>query len=438
LPAPDGRPQSGFFCQPVLAQPLPERHPVAGRLVDETNTPIKGAVIMIRRQNDLGPATFWGTRLATDADGRFTFPDAEEDSYYISVTAPGYAPLQSKPIVIDSNTRTLDLKMDRLAVLNARFLKPDGTPLAGAKITLLLRSDPQTDPIFQPVTTDANGVISISNIVPGKFTVQAISSGIGVVTLKDMAIRYTDDTHPIDMQLHTGGTLRLVAKEGKPGGRALGGAVPSLIVGKVGSDDPRNKSQLDIAGDTMLYLQHNAGVPFVTRDGDGTLDINDVEPGVYTVRLYEPSYKTPDAQTVEIKPGATTALNFDFDAKPSAVPLTVTIQTGKDTPVANTEFVVQLKPGAEGGPELAPPPAVPNVNAARNAVANGFLRRAVTDNDGKLVLYPIQPNKWRVAVSLPPDPKAPDRPVVAYSRDVTVTAEGGAVIVAVNNPAAKK
>ena len=65
---------------PALAQPLPDRRTLLGRITGFRGVPLGGAFVSLRRTDDNQPATFWGTRILTDARGEFAIPDAEDGS----------------------------------------------------------------------------------------------------------------------------------------------------------------------------------------------------------------------------------------------------------------------------------------------------------------------------------------------------------------------
>jgi hypothetical protein len=141
---------------------------------------------------------------------------------------------------------------------------------------------------------------------------------------------------------------------------------------------------------------------------------------------------------VEIKTGETATVDFALEPKASVapgLPIEVTMLDENKKPFVDTEFVVQFKPAAEGGPDPTPPPAWPNANAARVTFINGYMRRARTNKDGKFTIYPLPPNKWRISVQLPPSPAAPDKPPIAKTHEITLAAPGGAITVLLNNPA---
>lgn len=437
---------SFFVCSPALntaqAQPLPERRPLSGRVVTSNNTPIKGATVTIRQQTDIAPATFWGARVATDANGEFSFPDAEEGAYYITIVSTGFAPLQNKSYIVDATTPSLLITLERLATLPLHVLKPDNTALAGAMLTVRMQADQLPSLPLLRVTTDANGNTTLPGLLPGNYLIQAVAEGVGVVTLRNVEVRYVVEPKTLDVQLKAGGTLRVVARESQADNepRPVGGATITFTT--AASLDTEAAKAPNLPDDMMLYVMQSmqsmqavGGSALVTRDGDGVLQVADVAPGTYTVRLFSPLHKPVVAQTVEVKAGETATAEFLAEATSPPAVLTILVRDIKDKPIADTEFFVQLRPGAGGntfGPG-APPPAPEVPQAIRNLFGGGnFIRRGRTDKDGTLTLYPVQLGKWRVTLIVPPTPEGNPG---SSAKDVTVTAQGGTVTIPITLPA---
>jgi len=118
----------------VSAQPLPERRPLTGRVTQPDGKPISGAVVTLSRELDQGGFGFWGGQTVTDANGSFSFPEADEDSYRIAVEAPGFDGQDQKQFVLDSALAPLAIVLQRLSDVRLRFLKADGTPLASSQV----------------------------------------------------------------------------------------------------------------------------------------------------------------------------------------------------------------------------------------------------------------------------------------------------------------
>jgi len=431
-----------YSPQPASAQPLPERRPFKGRLVTPENTPITGATITIKQQLDVAMATFWGDRVATNANGEFAFRDAEDGLYHISISVNGFAPMQGKPFIIDSNTISPTIiKMERLATLSMHFIKTDNNPVSGKPVAVLLTPAGAPQLPLMRVTADVNGNATLPGLIPGLYKIQTLSDGIGSASMPSIEIRYAAEPKPIDIKLQAGGTLSIIAKEaqGDKAAKPIGGAAITFTAAPAGGEAPKQANPNVLPDEMVIYAQQaqQAGnASLVTREGDGTMQLADIAPGSYTIRLYSQAHKTAAAKTVEVKAGETATVDFLVEALAPPVSYDIIVKDSKGKPIADKDFVVHLRPTPPATFAGGAAPPAPDVPAAvRNLFGNGvFMRRGKTDKDGKLTLYPMQAGKTRIVLMAP---GTADGGATSAATDVTIEAAGGSTNMQIALPEAK-
>lgn len=425
----------------VSAQPLPERRPLTGRVTQPDGKPIASAVVTLSRELEQGGFGFWGGQTVTDANGKFSFPEADEDSYNITVDAPGFDGQDRKQFVLDSALAPLAIVLQRLTDVRLRFLKADGTPLANSQVTFRLeRQDSHSQPIRK--ITDDKGEYNYPNQKPGRYRLRAVSPGAGYAILNDLDLAYEPTPKPIEVRLQRGGTLRLTALGTNPANQEmqpLGGALLSLgPVLKISAED-RAAGRIARPEDTnlqRLYAWSPDGSDAATRDGDGVLELADLPPGNYTARLLLPGLSPTAWQDVEVKLGDTSSLDFRFLLKRTFSSLEVLLRDKTGQPVPPSEWNLQMRLIGASTTIEAPPPLPNEELAAEPAglIPISSSRRARSDETGRFVLFPLQPGRWRVLLIAPRDPKNDRDRGINYQKDIQVPATGGSVTFTVNSP----
>ena len=428
---------SCWQCPHAQAQPLSDRRPLVGHVTRINGSPIGGAEITVRREDEEGAWPFWGGVAITNARGEFSFPDAQEDIYHISIQANGYA-RDEKTYALTATSPPLHVALARLAPLPLRFLKPDGSPLTNAWVAVRVRGEGAIGKPLYRKRTDATGRLSLldrdnqPDLTPGSYSIHALAPGLGYAIVDNINVQ-EDNTKTSEVHLQHGGTLRVTARKagdgGKDGSPSIGGAMVFLT--QALPDDAAVVAPGDWNGppDSGLYQLYNGGAPLVTRDGDGTVELKDVAPGRYVVRLFLTGNDAPLSQPVEIRARDTATLNFALEPRQSA-PLEIIVQNMQGQPVANTELAIQLQPGSGRSPEVieeAMPPLPPDVPPI--VVNLQPLRRASTDSKGKLTLYPVGVGKWRVMLFPPSEERSGGQFVQLGAADVMVTPQGGSVTI---------
>ncbi|MBV9470100.1 MAG: carboxypeptidase regulatory-like domain-containing protein, partial [Abitibacteriaceae bacterium] len=361
-----------IFCvgllQPLQAQPLPDRRTLTGRITRNDGTPIGGASITLRRQDETATAQFWGAYAVSDARGQFTLPDIEEGAYYVDVDADGYAPDRSHDFTLDKSSPPLQIKLAQLVPLILRILKPDGTALANTTVMMRVAGEDGAGTRLPRTNTNESGLVAftLSNsempncplcrVVPSHYAINVIAPGVGYAVVKDLNVQLEEHPKPIDIHLQVGGTIHITAREeagnGNAPGKPIGGALVSMMQNVEDDAANRQAGVLKIPEDTARFytLQRDpSGSSLITRDGDGVVEFGDLPPGNYQVRVFSPILEAPEPQNVQIKTGAVANVEFGFKPLPSAGTVAVEVHDAKDQLVANTDFVMQLQPLAGRG-----------------------------------------------------------------------------------------
>jgi hypothetical protein len=398
------------------AQPLPDRRDFAGRVLDDDGKPLAGATVTIRPLSDLGVGAFWGAQTVTDSDGEFRIPDAEDGKYSLTVEQSGFAPLQDSSFVLGRDTAHLETKLVRLVDFKLRVLKADGKPLAGSSLSVLLQGQELKLPsLNKRGSTDADGVLLLSGLVPGRYAIQLIAPETGYAVVPPLDINRTTVGTTPDAHLQPGGQLQIAARrqgEGGAGAAALGGAVLAISSLPDGAAANQSRPPEDIG----LFLAVNNRYHLVT-DESGALHLDDVPPGRYATRLLMPGFETPAAQEVEVKSGGETKLEFAFPAAGPSATLQMTLLDAEDKPLANAGWRLMLRPisVAQGGA----PPALPAGAALPPALLmGGYMRRGQTDKDGRVVLNALAPGSWQCVLSLAPEKGGRRAPPITQTVDV--------------------
>jgi hypothetical protein len=368
----------------IDAQPLPERRALRGRVMGDNKLPIGGAAVTVRRVGT-GSAGFWGTVVYSDARGDFVVPEVEEGTYSVAIEAKNFARLDAKPYTVTASGTPLEAVLQRLAIFTLRIQGSDGETVAQTPVSVLMHHSTHGSRVFR-MNSDAKGEITLSGLTPARYRLYAVAKGRGFDTVEGIELSPGTNLETVNLALKPGGTLQLTAHETpkeetpneatSPRGRALGGAALTLSV-KL-PDAPN--SPLNLAS---LYADERTTV--ITRDTDGTLELTDVPPGLYSAILAQKSYEgTP--REITIKAQETTTTDFwllrAVDAQMSS--LRVLVQDAKAQPLANASVSVTLE-------QLS---GAVDVNQA--AIVGVTQRRARTDEKGQFDLYPLAVGNWRV------------------------------------------
>ena len=418
---------------PAQAQPLPERRLISGRITRGDGAGVAKATITIQREQQDGAFAFWGASTVTDSSGAFSFPEAEDGAYFISIEAEGYAPLQNKPLRVTENSTVFNTRLDRLATLVLRLLGPDGAPVKDARaVVRLTRPEGAGEPLRR--RTNGAGVLQVLSQSPGAYSLEVSVPGAGFASLRGVAIQFADTLRPVDVPLQKGGNLKISARDANEAGKSLGGATLALSATLPPDEAERKAGRLgtkSLANLQKIYAYSLDGSGAVTREGDGTLELRDLPPGRYRAKLSLLAYAPSETREVEVKAGEDSVAEFALSAQVRSSSLKVRVLDKDNAPIAGRDWTLQLRPLgplAPGVPDVPGGEAAPEVIGGEAiAEAGGFgilYRRARSDNKGEFTLLPIRAGRWRVLAF--PSREDGERTVVSQ-RDVAVSEDGGEV-----------
>ena len=417
---------------------MPERRVISGRITRGDGAGVAKATITIQREQQDGAFAFWGAQTVSDSSGAFSFPEAEDGAYFISVEAEGYSPVQNKPLRVSENSTIFSTRLERLATLSLRLLAPDGTPVKDARVVVRL-SRPEFGSAPLRRQTNALGVLQVRGQSTGSYALEVAAPGFGFASLRQVEIQFAEPPRTLDVQLQKGGGLKITARDANEVGKYLGGATLSLS-GTLAPDEAERKAgrlaTRALASLQTLYAYSPDGSGAVTREGDGTLELRDLPPGRYRAKLVLPSYAPSETREVEVKAGQDSAVEFKLSAQVRSSSLKVRVLDKNNAPLANRDWTLQLRslgplpglgaeaPGVLGGP----PAAEAEGEVVMEAGGFGILaRRALSDEKGEFTLFPMRAGRWRVlAFPSREDGERGERTMLSQ-RDVSVGEDGGEV-----------
>jgi len=443
---------------PVRAQPLPERRPITGRITRGDGAGVAKATVTIQREQSEGSFAFWGAQTVTDASGSFSFPEAEDGAYFISVEAEGYSPLQNKPLRVDEGSALFSTRLERLATLSLRLLGPDGAPVKNTRVVVRLsRPDMSTQPLRRQ--TNALGVLQVRDQSPGTYALEVAAPGAGFASPSNVEVKFAEPPQTLDVRLQQGGSLKVTARDANEPAKYLGGASLSLSATLEPTEEERRAGRLStrsLANLQSLYAYSPDGSGAVTREGDGILELRDLPPGRYRAKLVLPAYAPSETREVEVKAGQDSAVEFALPAQVRSSSLKVRVLDKNNAPLPNRDWTLQLRwlgplPGAPGTDTMGAPGGeveprgitvaqadtmgAPGGGVVLEAGGFGVLaRRARSDDKGEFTLFPIRAGRWRVLAFPAPvaDGNEPARAAIARAniaqRDVSVAEEGGEIM----------
>ena len=415
------------LARPAHAQPLPDRAPIRGVISDAKGAPVAGAVLSLRRAQSNLSVAFWGAVAATDEAGNFAFPDAEEGDYALSAQAAGYADLTPRQIQWRTDSSPLRLTMERLVDFTLDLRAPDGSPLAGAPVYLRLRPSDINNQKIVNARTDAAGALRVTGVKPARYALY-LRAPQGIATLFDLSV-VEPVTAPRAITLERGGALNISVADER--GRALGGASLSLAPATV--EESRRLSGFETPGEDFALLAATGNRSLlVSRDGDGTIELDGLPAGVYSPRLSLPGYRFESLEPIQI--GADAPLDLKISA-PSrrARTLNLQLRTPDDKPYTRGEVSLRILPIAANG-QLGgdPPPNPEDADELPFFPSGPGGRRALPDAQGRVSLYPVKAGRYRIFAA--PQVSEPGKtPPEATPVDVTITAMGATATVVVPN-----
>jgi len=184
----------------------PDEEPVSKYQVQLRFSPGKGVMV--------------SAPVASDrvSKGEFLFEDMRPGYYTFDIWAPGYAPLQSKPQLLEpGQNRALTIELEPAALLRGRVVNDRGEPVRGAKVGLhtnnintisWMRADDSKAVWHKSTTTDVEGRYELSDIMARKYQIEVDHPDYSILRLNDIAAVKNRAKELPDLVLETPGRIK--------------------------------------------------------------------------------------------------------------------------------------------------------------------------------------------------------------------------------------
>ena len=230
-----------------------------GRVVDDRREPIRAFEIVVEAVRDGGPRE----RMKFENEqGEFVFARVGPGDWEVSARAEGHAESSPQTISLPANGSSVELALERQAVVAGQVLDQNGTPAAGATV----RADdgrgggnPWAGSRGPTTETDADGRFELSELTPGGLALSASREG-------------SADSEELGLELAPGESREDVLLSLRMGGRIVGTVV-------TGEGDPRPDRRVTWGSNAMGFGSRGE----TTTDGSGRFAFEHVTPGDWAV-----------------------------------------------------------------------------------------------------------------------------------------------------------
>ncbi len=239
--------------------------PVRVRVVDPASSPVSGASIHARCQDD---TTGWATRARTDNEGIAGLQSPPCDPLHLSVFHPDYGHQYGILVNIPADENAVvDVEID--PAYSVRFrLKDGGKPVTGIKAFLTHVESRRDLPARYP---DSDGRLMWTQLGPGSYVLKAGAPGYWFTEAVAVATRTSKQEHQV--QFVRTGNLIVRAK------KADGNPVPGLEI---------EVQSLGVSGDVPTWIAEgrviSSGQLALMTRGDGSLWLSGLPRGNYVVQ----------------------------------------------------------------------------------------------------------------------------------------------------------
>lgn len=348
----------------------------SGRVVDEQNQPVAGALIRVARADDRNmrgpfrPAGGDGNPDATSrGDGSFTVGGLEEGDYRVSAARDGYAPktLASVAVTAKPPTRWPAIVLVRGVAVAGVVNDGQGHPVAGALVNVFVEGE-----TLRSASTDGAGAFRIADLSRNRAAVIGVNAA-GFAPGRSAA---TPPAENVVVVLNKSGTIR-----GRVEDAETGSPVTDFTISRSAGPGGRGRG----FGPGGGGAPGGGASPLEVHSDDGTFELADVPPGAWTARAVAAGYRSADVAGIEVgeaevKEGVVLSLR-----RGAAISGKV-VDAAAGAPVANATVAVS----SAGVPAAGPPGTAP---------ASGST--AQTDADGRFALDALPDGKVTLTVSHP-------------------------------------
>jgi len=315
--------------------------PIAGRVINENDTPIVGAWIapVVHDVEDYRTYSGWSAMLAvrSDADGRFQFDRLWNNAWRLVVFSPGYAPQLTSYFSVGDRDASITLK--RASGIEGLVLEGlSGEPLPGTKV--ILSGENELDEA--ETLTDDQGVFRFDNLRPVAHQLRIEHDTLASErAFKTVRLREGERATDLQFDVYEGGRI-----EGYVTDADSSEGIANVTVAVNSVDDKT-----------------------VVTDDFGYYQINGLARGTYDVNTWgKPGYQRnySGGQKVSVALG-TTVQDIDFSLTRSVSPIT---------------GIVRVPDGKPSGPR-----------ATVHAMMNRDMRMSRVSEDGTFAIDGVKPGQ---------------------------------------------
>ncbi len=300
---------------------------IVGRVTDDAGR----AVPAVRVVAIAADSTARSASAFTGDDGSFRIDGLTRDaSYTVSCTARGFAPWWRDGLVATRPAASLDIRLDRGAMVSGHVLHEDGTPAKGVIVRAVRVTPDPADPdqlIATPVAqkevrTASDGSYLFPSLAEGSYLIAPVPESLPKVghweredPAPPLPLHSGDVLDDLDFFLASPGTLRI-----------------SL-------DDARQVADQE-QEPRVTFITRVGDHPFygdrvtvrAARDEAGVYHVDDIAEGVYDVEVRFDGFEPVRRKAIEIRGGDETMLEVGELSRGATLRLHVVDQLGADVP----------------------------------------------------------------------------------------------------------
>lgn len=253
---------------------------VAGTVRAEDGTPLPGADIEIA--GDRSWSRFFSGSATTDGDGRYLLDGVPPGKTSIEVTHRSH-PRTVRDAELGEGETTLDITMERGAIVTGRVVGPGGEPVLEARVTM-----EQAGAGFgaSSAITDANGGFILDDLTPGDHTVRVTARGYAPPDPAPKVAVAASGTPPVEIVLRASGS----------------------IVGRVIGLDADELAAASISASGGGARRFASGIV----DRDGSYRIEDIGPGTWNVVGRLSTGRIAEARATVPEDGTPVSVDLEF------------------------------------------------------------------------------------------------------------------------------
>jgi beta-lactamase regulating signal transducer with metallopeptidase domain len=230
---------------------LQEGHTARGRVLDESDKPIKNVLVMaVIRSPEPGIAnSYWLTEAAvrTDAEGKFTLKGVPDGARF-DLTKPGMSEIRNRELTLDGADNTLNVRLYYGGTINGWVVDQDGKPIRSFRVLVNFPREKKPGDasggffagytgIGVRFTSDDGGFVLTGVGAGGVYRFTAIADGGGQAVMDRVtAVALNHLAHDKPVTLRVGKPVALRVRAVTAGGKPIVSARVTLIDGDPGLD----------------------------------------------------------------------------------------------------------------------------------------------------------------------------------------------------------